>query len=119
MPNLSMRNKLLLMILPPILGLLVFSWISVSEKVTSVREMKRTHQLSVLAVSTGSLVHELQKERGMTAGFITSKGAKFRTELAAQRAQVDVPPGEDPRAQRRPHGVERGGLRPVSRRTDR
>jgi len=90
MPNLSMRNKLLLMILPPILGLLVFSWISVSEKVTSVREMKRTHQLSVLAVSTGSLVHELQKERGMTAGFITSKGAKFRTELAAQRAQTSA-----------------------------
>jgi methyl-accepting chemotaxis protein len=36
-----------------------------------------------------SLVHEVQKERGLTAGYLGAKGAKFRNELKAQRALVD------------------------------
>nr|MBP8276837.1 nitrate- and nitrite sensing domain-containing protein [Propionivibrio sp.] len=31
------------------------------------------------------LIHELQKERGMSAGFIGSRGSKFGPELAEQR----------------------------------
>ena len=43
---------------------------------------------SVIAVS--NLVHELQKERGLSAGFIGSKGAKFADELKQQRGLTDV-----------------------------
>ena len=36
-----------------------------------------------------SLVHEVQKERGLTAGYLGAKGSKFGSELKAQRLNVD------------------------------
>lgn len=36
------------------------------------------------------LVHEMQKERGYSAGFISSKGKNFPSELAAQRQATDA-----------------------------
>ncbi|WP_425098112.1 methyl-accepting chemotaxis protein [Tropicibacter sp. S64] len=37
----------------------------------------------------GDLVHELQKERGYSAGFTSSKGATFASDLVGQRSQTD------------------------------
>ncbi|MFN3208379.1 MAG: nitrate- and nitrite sensing domain-containing protein [Roseovarius sp.] len=37
----------------------------------------------------GALVHELQRERGFSAGFIAAGGATFRAELAEQRRATD------------------------------
>ncbi|WP_373636596.1 nitrate- and nitrite sensing domain-containing protein [Yoonia sp. BS5-3] len=37
----------------------------------------------------GSLVHELQKERGYSAGFISSAGGNFPQELGEQRRATD------------------------------
>lgn len=87
--NLKIGPKLLLMLLPPLLGLLVFAARDVSEKITSLQKMRQTKALTALAVSTSGLIHELQKERGMTAGFIASKGEKFKGELAKQREETD------------------------------
>jgi methyl-accepting chemotaxis protein len=42
-----------------------------------------------LVTITSQLVHELQKERGMSAGFIGSKGNEFVSELKKQRALTD------------------------------
>ena len=42
------------------------------------------------AEDAGNLVHELQKERGMTAGFLGSKGTKFADKILIQRQQVDA-----------------------------
>jgi len=42
-----------------------------------------------LGVAGSALVHELQKERGMSAGFIGSNGAKFGDLLPEQRALTD------------------------------
>ena len=44
----------------------------------------RTHEGAVI----GSLIHELQKERGYSAGFIASNGANFPKELATQRTDT-------------------------------
>ena len=46
---------------------------------------KATKQNVILATALTNLVHETQKERGATAGFIGSKGKKFITKLPAQR----------------------------------
>lgn len=83
--NLKIGTKLQLMLIPPILGLLFFSIRDVSDKIASVRDMQRTKSLASLSALTGGLIHELQKERGMTAGMIGSKGEKFKPELAKQR----------------------------------
>jgi methyl-accepting chemotaxis protein len=42
-----------------------------------------------LSDNAAGLVHELQKERGMSAGYLGSKGVKFKQELLAQRYLVD------------------------------
>ncbi|TRP62957.1 chemotaxis protein, partial [Salmonella enterica subsp. enterica serovar Panama] len=46
-------------------------------------------QLTTLARSAGDVVHQLQSERGMSAGFIGARGQKFRDDLAAQRQLTD------------------------------
>jgi len=73
----------------PILGLAFFAINSVNDKSAIVAEMQSVQQLSQLAVKVSALVHETQKERGATAGFLGSKGKKFVSELPAQRDNTD------------------------------
>src|SRR5439155_3153027 len=42
-----------------------------------------------LSVRLGNLVHEMQKERGLTAVFMSSHGTKLGPDLDAQRTKVD------------------------------
>lgn len=88
--NLRIRNKLALMALFPIVGLLFFSISGIMEKSRLASEMASISELSEFAVLASSLVHETQKERGMTAGFLGSGGTKFQTELPQQRSKTDA-----------------------------
>jgi len=54
------------------------------------RSASTIKQIAALINATSCLVHELQKERGMSAGFISSKGRKFTDILRKQREQTDV-----------------------------
>ncbi len=87
--NLKTRTKLLLMAAIPTLALLYFSTNSVFEKTKLATEMTRLESLVGVSVKIGALTHELQKERGMSATFIGSKGTRFATELPAQRTVTD------------------------------
>ena len=53
-------------------------------------EMAQLKELSNFAVKISSVVHETQKERGRTAGFIASNGRNFTMELNSQRASTDT-----------------------------
>ena len=81
--------KILLLLIFPILGLAFFAINSVADKSAIVSEMESVQPLAQLAVKVSALVHETQKERGATAGFLGSKGKKFVTELPAQRKNTD------------------------------
>ena len=48
-----------------------------------------TVDLGNLLEKTSAVIHEMQKERGMSAGFISSKGANFATALPRQRQLLD------------------------------
>ena len=87
--NLSIKMKLLLLALLPLLGLLYFAFSSVQEKWDIAKEMGEIETLSSFAVKASALVHETQKERGATAGFLGSKGTSFVSELPAQRNDTD------------------------------
>ena len=87
--NISIRLKIIIMVLIPIVGLMYFSLTNVSEKAGVLGQMESVDSLAELAVRVSSLVHETQKERGATAGFLGSKGKKFGSELAAQRKNTD------------------------------
>lgn len=87
--TLNLRARLLLLITLPLLGMLWVSVWNTVDKVNLSGEMAHLQQLVRAAGRVGALVHELQKERGMSAGFIGSKGANFATELPVQRQATD------------------------------
>jgi len=85
----NLKQKLTLMVLPVVLGLIAFSFNQVYSTWSTVHEMQSFQEIAKLGVSSSSLVHELQKERGMSAGFVGSKGKKFTHEIHAQHKAVD------------------------------
>ncbi|WP_299693894.1 nitrate- and nitrite sensing domain-containing protein [uncultured Vibrio sp.] len=87
--DMSFKQKIIALLILPILGFLWLSASAISRGVETTREMTSLNQLTHLSVVYSELVHELQVERGMTAGFIGSQGTKFVSELEAQRASVD------------------------------
>jgi hemerythrin len=87
--NININHKLALMITIPILGLLYFAIGNTLEKLEIVKEMNLLKELSEFAVQSSLLVHELQNERGMVAGFIGSQGHKFSSELEVQIFKTD------------------------------
>jgi len=85
----SLRSKLILMAAIPALALLYFAGSGVLERLSTSKEMVKLESLVDVSVKIGALVHEMQKERGMSASFIGSNGVKFAAELPAQRAKTD------------------------------
>jgi hypothetical protein len=53
--------------------------------------MARFGAIAHLAGDLSALVHELQKERGMSSGFLGSKGHDFAGEIGGQRSATDGP----------------------------
>lgn len=53
-------------------------------------DLRADRRATELTVAIGHLTHEMQKERGASAGFLSSQGRNFGTELTAQRALTDV-----------------------------
>jgi len=87
--RLTIRTKLIFILLIPIAALLYFSVSGVREKSTVADSMDKVEMLVQLVVKTGEVVHELQKERGISTGFLASKGKHFEAELTAQRLATD------------------------------
>ncbi|GEM_PF-2466250 len=87
--QMKIKTKLLIALVPLFLALLFYGVLVIKEKVDLYHEMDKAHDTALLSVSMGGLVHELQKERGMSVGFLSSKGQKFGNRLKAQRQLVD------------------------------
>ncbi|MBF0399191.1 MAG: methyl-accepting chemotaxis protein [Magnetococcales bacterium] len=94
MKTMKLRTKLALMLLLPLLSLCWLGGELIWAKYELRNRMDAMSSLTVLAKHAGALVHELQKERGMNAGFLGSKGQKFRAELSKQRELSDKLLGE-------------------------
>ena len=92
--NLKLRDRLILIVLLPLAGFVSFSIDSLLERRSVANEMEKLEILAELSVKIGSLAHEFQKERGMTAGFLGSEGARFAGELPLQRQESDKKVGE-------------------------
>ncbi len=87
--SITTRIKLVLLTAIPAAAMLYFAGTASIEKAGIAKEMEQLESMTELSVKMGEAVHELQKERGMSALFIGSKGAKFVTELPAQRTESD------------------------------
>jgi diguanylate cyclase (GGDEF)-like protein/PAS domain S-box-containing protein len=73
----------------PALAISIFSFLAIGEKLIIINEINQLKALVQLSVKIGELSHELQKERGLSAGFISSKGGLNVADLAKQWQQTD------------------------------
>ena len=89
MKNISIAKKLVLLLSLPLAGMLVFSAIVAWQSYQQWKNMAQTESLMKFATTVGNLAHYLQVERGATAGFVASKGARFAQELPGYRAEAD------------------------------
>ena len=55
----------------------------------SSRKTTLRFDLPRLNTKISAYIHQLQKERGLSSGFISSNGVKFKTQLLKQREVVD------------------------------
>jgi len=87
--SLNIATRLALAIALPILAVLVMSGLVISQQSQTVRQANQLQSLSHFSSRISDLVHELQKERGMSALFIGSRGQQMGAELEAQRRDTD------------------------------
>lgn len=85
----TIKAKLLLLVTLPVLALLFFGGMKVVDLQSKAESQENLRHLMQVSVVASNLVHELQKERGFSSGFVGSKGEKFVAELAGQRKKVD------------------------------
>lgn len=87
--NASVKNKFALLLLIPLASLLFFESIALKRHLQDISSLEHVVDLAELSAMNSALAHELQKERGMSAGFLGSKGAKFADALPKQRKLTD------------------------------
>ncbi len=85
----SIRIKLVLLLLIPTLAFLGFSGVAFLNAQKAGSENSKIAQLSEVATKISAVVHECQKERGFTAGYLGSEGNTFSKELRSQHAAAD------------------------------
>ncbi|QTA79596.1 Methyl-accepting chemotaxis receptor domain-containing protein, nitrate/nitrite sensing domain-containing protein [Desulfonema limicola] len=87
--NTRLRTKLIFMLIIPVIGQLYYAAIVINHNYNLVKETKNLQTLQDFFEDIDDLIHEIQKERGLSSGFLQSKGEKFFTQLSDQRKIVD------------------------------
>jgi methyl-accepting chemotaxis protein len=86
---LSVRTKLVVLAMVPLVAALVFAGMTVAERRSQASAAADFARYADGSVALGELLHELQRERGISAVYIGSGGQKMVTELTEQRRLTD------------------------------
>jgi len=87
--NMKLAQKLALIVMIPVTLMIGFALVSSVSGYSLLKTTQQLEAMTSLGIHASGLVHELQKERGMTAGFLGSKGTKFVQELPKQRQATE------------------------------
>jgi len=88
--NISIKNKLLISVILPTFTMIIMASLAIHTSMDKKEQYSKYDTIIKLDTSISALVHETQKERGATAGFLGSKGRKFVNRLPKQQAQTDA-----------------------------
>ncbi len=88
-PNLKIRARIAAALLLPTAGLLAISSLVLVERWQLAADMRQLEDLAKLANHLSRFVHELQKERGMSAVYQGSRGKQMGDTLPQQRQLTD------------------------------
>ncbi|SDH88443.1 methyl-accepting chemotaxis protein [Alloyangia pacifica] len=86
----SLRLMLFAALGPLLALLLYFSGQELLRLERNAKNLERVARIAAEAEVLSDLAHELQKERGYSAGFTSSRGKNFSTDLARQREATDA-----------------------------
>ena len=87
--NLPIKHKLLLMLILPLLSLVIFSGMIIFERLQDVSESQQLIKDAEFFAEIGATTHNLQKERGTSVAFVSSKGEKMADKLPTLRTDSD------------------------------
>ncbi|MDX8127541.1 nitrate- and nitrite sensing domain-containing protein [Methylomonas sp. OY6] len=82
-------HKIAALSLIPLAGLLLMASFVVYTHIVEMQSAAKIISLANFSVYASDLVHELQKERGLSVGHLGSGGQKFKQELEQQRLATD------------------------------
>ncbi len=88
--NLSIKTKLILQTAVPIAIIIILAFMTINSNLKNVHHLEALQKSSKLLSAISLLLHETQKERGMTAGYLGSGGKSFKNKLPSQRNLTDV-----------------------------
>lgn len=88
--SMTIRNKLIFLSVVVLCVIIVFSAKSSYSTWNTHKNIKDTASLIHLSVKMSAVLHELQKERGASAGFLGSKGTKFVDILPKQHISSNI-----------------------------
>ena len=86
--------RLLLLAGIPTLLLMIFAGLGLNQERTQAQALAKVAFATKLSVEIGALVHEIQVERGLTAGFLASAESRPSGVLTSQRGQTDQANGK-------------------------
>ena len=87
--DLSIASRLWAAVLLPLIALGGLLYLQISDKWQTYLHMQEIEVASAQVGEIGNIIHRLQIERGLSAGFLGSKGRTNQSELAAARSQTD------------------------------
>ena len=87
--KLTLRAKVIVIVIMSILMVTYFTGKELIKHFEFERKKTQLKELIVLSQSLSKLIHETQKERGASAGYLGSHGKKFREILPKQRLLTD------------------------------
>lgn len=84
------RFRLIMAATFPLIAMIGFATVILSESIRDVSTMKQVSHWIDSTLLIQNLVHELQKERGLSSGVISSKGKQFSEQLLLQRSLTNI-----------------------------
>ena len=86
----KLKTQIIAIVAVPVIGIAIVSGIGLRAAFETTNSADAVLTTVSHAVPVGDLIHELQVERGMSAGFLSSGGVNFKDALPAQRSRVDA-----------------------------
>ena len=90
MNNMTIKNRLMLLSTISLFLIFLYAAKYASQSYTIYKDDIHTSELVELSVKMSAVLHELQKERGASAGYIGSEGKKFTDILPSQQNETDI-----------------------------
>lgn len=85
----TLKAKILILVVLPLLAMFILMATMLNKSYEALKLNKQLQTQIAVSTKLSLLVHEMQKERGLSVGFLASKGSSFAEELKGQRELTD------------------------------